>query len=257
MASATVSTPLPAGPRPQKNSSSGSSTADRKSRLLVTGFTKTGAKSQTAVALPKAIFDVSPKDTQLLAQAYRAYLANARGSHAQTLTRGQVRGGGRKPWRQKGTGRARAGSRRSPLWKGGGIIFGPTGQQNYTVKLPQKAKRLAIRQALSGKAKDGAIKIIETFECPHGKVKPTIEFLEKIGANGRVLLVVSVKDQLVERATRNIAGLKVVQANYLNVFDIINADTIVVSAKSLELIQSWLVAKAAAKAPVAKEQANG
>ncbi len=218
-------------------------------------YTKTGTKSPQAVMLPADVFGLEVKNTMLLAQAYQAYLANARTAGAKALTRGEVRGGGKKPWRQKGTGRARAGSRRSPLWKGGGITFGPTGNQNYKLKLPLKAKRLAIRQALSAKAKEGTIKIIETFEAPQGKVKATVELLKKLDAKGRVLLVVSNKDALVERATRNIADLKAVQSTYLNVFDLVNSDQIVMSKEALEQVKGWLNAKAPAKVTAAKEAA--
>ena len=216
-------------------------------------FSKTGVKSAQSAELPADIFGVQIKNTVLMNQAYRAYLANGRSVNAKTLTRGLVRGGGKKPWRQKGTGRARFGSSRVPIWRGGGITFGPTGNENFTIKLPLKAKRLAIRQALSTKADSGAVKIIETFDCPNGTVKPTIELLKKMQASGKVLLVVSLKDQLVDRATRNISDLKAVQAKYLNTFDIINADHILISRKSLEVIENWL-GKTTAKFKVEKAE---
>lgn len=209
----------------------------------VTAYTKSGTKASTAVTLPKEVFDVEVKNHELIGQAYRAYLANGRSNNAVALRRGEVRGGGRKPWRQKGTGRARVGSIRVPNWRGGGVTFGPTGSENYKIKLNVKAKRQAIKQALSLKAKDDALKVIETFSCPEGKVKPTVELLDKLKAGRKVLLVVSVKDDLVERATRNIPGIKAMAANYLNVYDIINADTIIISKKSLDIIKDWLTSK--------------
>lgn len=208
--------------------------------MAVASYTKSGGKSQTPVKLDKNVFGVDIKDHQLLKDAYLSYLANGRANNAVTKRRGEVRGGGRKPWRQKGTGNARFGSIRTPLWRGGGIIFGPTGQENYARKLNAGAKRTALRQALSLAAKEDKIRIIETFACPDGKVKPTVQLLDKLDAEGSVLIVVSEKDKLVERATRNLPKAKAVQARYLNVYDIMNSDTIVISKKSLDIIHEWL-----------------
>jgi large subunit ribosomal protein L4 len=206
--------------------------------MAVATYNKTGNKATTAAKLDKNIFEVEVKNHELLKQAYVTYLANGRENLAVTKTRGLVRGGGRKPWRQKGTGRARFGSSRNPIWRGGGIAFGPTGEENYTKSLNIKAKRLALRQALSLQA--DKVKVIETFECKDGKVAQTAKFLAKIEATGNVLLVVSHKDDLVNRSTRNLKDIKVVQANYLNVYDLLNADSIVISQKSLTVISDWL-----------------
>lgn len=208
--------------------------------MTVPTFTKSGAKATTPAKLDKDIFGVVPKSHELLKSAYTAYLANGRGNKAQAKTRGLISGGGRKPWRQKGTGRARAGSSRSPIWRGGGIIFGPTGHENYTHKLHKNAKRTAIKQALSLKAAAGAIKIIETFVSQEGTTKSAAKLLEKIDAKGNVLIAVSAKDAMVERAIRNLPSVKVVQAKYLNVYDILNADTIVMGKDTLELVREWL-----------------
>ncbi len=202
-------------------------------------YSKTGTKHDAAVKLDKAIFGLDANH-ELIGQAYRTYLANGRAASAKTLERGDVRGGGKKPWRQKGTGRARVGSIRVPNWRGGGVVFGPTGNENYSLTLPVKMKRTAIRQALSLRAQGGDLVVLESFECAEGRVKPTVELLAKMKLEGSVLLAVSEKDQLVDRATRNIEGLKAVSANYLNVFDIMNADTIVLTEKSLEVIKAWL-----------------
>jgi large subunit ribosomal protein L4 len=206
--------------------------------MAVATYTKTGNKATTPAKLDKSVFGVEANNHESVKAAYDAYLANGRPNLAVAKTRGLVRGGGRKPHRQKGTGRARAGSRRSPLWTGGGITFGPTGQENYSKRLNVKAKRLAIRQALSMKADN--IKVIETFECKDGKVAPVVKLLNKIEAKGNVLLVVSVKDQLVNQATRNIANVKATDARYLNVHDILNADNIVMSQKALAIVSEWL-----------------
>lgn len=217
-------------------------------------FTKSGNKATTAAKLPKAIFDLDVKNHDLLKQAYVAYLANGRTVNARTLTRGEVSGGGKKPWKQKGTGRARFGSIRVPIWRGGGITFGPTGNENFSHDLPVKTKRQAIRQALSVANKANKISVIETFESKEGKVAQTVKLLDKMGATGNILLVVSVKDELVNRATRNIQGLKVAQARYLNVYDILNADMVVISEKSLAIIEEWLAV--APKAPAKKVEAK-
>jgi len=208
--------------------------------MAVATYSKSGAKATTAATLDKKVFGLKVTNHQLLKEAYLAYLGNGRSAAAKTKKRGEVSGGGRKPYRQKGTGNARFGSSRNPIWRGGGVAFGPTGEQNYTVKLSTQAKRQALRQALSLAATSDKIKVIETFACPDGKIKPTVDLLKKIEAKGPVLIVVSQKDDLVERATKNIPSVKVVQANYLNVYDILNATTIVISKKSLELVNEWL-----------------
>jgi large subunit ribosomal protein L4 len=204
----------------------------------VATFTKSGSKATTPAKLDKNVFDVKVENNDLLKKAYLAYLANGRSNNAVVKTRGLVRGGGRKPWRQKGTGKARFGSIRNPIWRGGGIAFGPTGEENYTIKISGASKKVALRQALS--VRSDKIKVIETFECKDGKVAQTIKLLSKIGADRNVLLVVSIKDELVNRATRNIQNVKAVSANYINVYDVLNADNIVVSKKALEIIHENL-----------------
>jgi large subunit ribosomal protein L4 len=203
-------------------------------------FTKAGTKATAATSLSADVFGIMPENHELLKLAYTAYLANGRGNLAVVKTRGLVRGGGKKPWKQKGTGRARFGSSRNPIWRGGGIVFGPTGLENYSMKVPTNAKRLAIRQALSLAASENRIKVVEDFVTKEGKVADTTKLLKKIDATGSVLLVVSLKDALVERATNNVQGVKAVSANYLNVYDLLNSDTIVITTKSLEVVNEWL-----------------
>jgi large subunit ribosomal protein L4 len=203
-------------------------------------YSKSGTKSTTTAKLEQSVFGVMPENHDLLKLAYTAYLSNGRDNLAQVKTRGLVSGGGKKPHKQKGTGRARAGSSRQPNWRGGGVVFGPTGLENYTKKLPVSAKRTALRQALSLAGEEKRIKVIETFECKDGKVAQTISLFGKIEATGTVLLVVSDKDALVGRATNNLPKVKAVHAHYLNVYDILNADTIVMSKQALELVHEWL-----------------
>lgn len=222
--------------------------------MAIATYTKSGTKATTAAKLDRAVFGLEVPNHELLKQAYTTYQANGRTNNAVTKTRGLVSGGGKKPWKQKGTGRARFGSSRNPIWRGGGIVFGPTGNENYSKDLNVKAKRLAIRQALSLAAESGKIIVIETFECKDGKAAPAAKFLQKIGATGRVLLVVSNKDALVERATRNLVGVKATHANYVNVFDVLNADQIVISQKALDALTAWLATDAkVAKPAVVKE----
>ena len=208
--------------------------------MAVTTYTSSGSKATTPAKLSDEVFGVEITNHELLKSAYDAYLANSRENLAVTKTRGLVSGGGRKPWKQKGTGRARFGSSRNPIWRGGGIVFGPTGNENYSKKLPTATKRVAIRQALSLAAANNGISVIDTFECKEGKTSEAVKLLKKIGAERSVLLVVNEKEDLVIRATRNLQEIKVVQANYLNVFDILNAHQIVVTKKALEMVEEWL-----------------
>ncbi|MEK7599995.1 MAG: 50S ribosomal protein L4 [Patescibacteria group bacterium] len=203
-------------------------------------YTKSGTKATTAAKLDAAVFGVTPKNHELVKAAYVMYLANGRENNAVVKTRGLVRGGGKKPWKQKGTGRARFGSSRVPIWRGGGITFGPTGQENYSKQMNTKAKRLAIRQALSLANDAGKIKVVEAFSTLDGKTKDMAKFLAKIDATGNVLCVVNTKDVTKERATQNIQKLKVNGATYLNVFDVMNADSIIFSKDSLAAVSEWL-----------------
>ena len=210
--------------------------------MAVLTYTKTGNKATMAVKLNKEVFGAKPDNHQLLKQAYDAYLANARNAHATTKQRGQVRGGGKKPWRQKGTGRARFGSSRNPIWRGGGITFGPTGEQNYIKQLPTAMKRKALRQALSLAADEGRLSVIESFAMD-GKTKDMANLLAKLGTKGNVLCVVANRDIEKERATRNISGLQVVSAKYLTVYDLMNADSVLMSQDALKVVHEWLGGK--------------
>jgi large subunit ribosomal protein L4 len=204
-------------------------------------YSKTGAKKETAAKLSPKVFAVE-QNHELMSLAYNIYMGNGRAASAKTLTRGEVRGGGKKPWKQKGTGRARAGGTRLPHWTGGGVAFGPTGEQNYTRALPVKAKRAAIRQGLSAQAADKRIIILEAFDGGEGKVRPTAELLTKLNLDGRVVLVVADKTPLIDRATRNIPQVDVVTAQYLNIALILNADWIVMTSEAQEAVTKWLEA---------------
>lgn len=211
--------------------------------MAVLTFTKTGTKATTAAKLDKAVFGVEVANHELLKQAYVAYLANGRENLAVVKTRGEVRGGGKKPWKQKGTGRARFGSSRVPIWRGGGITFGPTGLENYTHKLPTATKRVAIRQALTVASEANKLVVVEDIALK-GKTAEAVKFFGKIGATRNTLVVVDSKSDENIRATNNLDNVKVVTAQYLNVYDILNADHIVVTTKALSVIHEWLGGKA-------------
>jgi len=211
--------------------------------MAVPTYTKSGTKATTAAKLDATVFGVKVENHELLKLAYTAYLANGRDNLATTKTRGLVSGGGKKPWKQKGTGRARVGSSRTPVWRGGGVVFGPTGEENYTKQINVKAKRLAIRQALSLAADDNKITVIEDIAAKGAKTAELAKLLNKIDANKRVLLVVENKNQELDRAARNLPDVKVVQANYVNVFDALNADRIVATEGALKTISAWLGGK--------------
>ncbi|MBW3569365.1 50S ribosomal protein L4 [Candidatus Parcubacteria bacterium] len=204
-------------------------------------YTAAGAKSTAKISLDKNIFGLEVKSHGLLKSAYTAYSANGRANLAKTKTRGEVTGSTKKPWRQKGTGRARFGSRYNPIWRGGGIAFGPTGRENYSKKINVTSKRLAICQALSLGAKSGKIKVIDDFTVKDGKTKSAVKLLQKLGANRQILIVLENKTEAEVRATANLADVKLIQANYLNAYDILNADTILLSKNVLDGLKNWLL----------------
>jgi large subunit ribosomal protein L4 len=203
-------------------------------------YTKTGTKATAPAKLDKAVFGVTPKNHELLKAAYVMYLANGRENLAVTKTRGLVRGGGKKPWKQKGTGRARTGSLRSPIRIGGGTIFGPTGQENYAKSMNAKARKLAVRQALSLAADSGKIAVIDDVVAKSGKTAEVAKLLAKLEATGSVLLVVAEKTDELTRACKNLAGVKLAGAHYVNVYDVLNADKIIFTKPALDAVTTRL-----------------
>ncbi len=211
--------------------------------MSVSTFTKTGTKATTPAKLDAAVFNVDIKNHELLKQAYLAYLANGRENLAKTLRRGEVSGGGKKPWKQKGTGRARFGSIRVPIWRGGGITFGPLGKENYSKKMTVSAKRTALRQALTLKSKENKIIVVEDFVVTDGKTATASALLSKIGAKRRVLIAVENKTPELERSVRNLKNVELVQASYLNTYSVLNADAVVITNKALTAISAVLGVK--------------
>jgi large subunit ribosomal protein L4 len=192
-----------------------------------------------AATLPEEVFNVEVKNHELLKLAYDSYLAQSRKASATTLTRGLVRGGGKKPWKQKGTGRARFGSSRNPIWRGGGIVFGPLGIENYKLKITTQSKRQAVRQALTIANQEGKISILDFVTT--GKTAETMKFLEDNKLTRKVLIVVDEKTPQLLRATNNVQNVLLVSTKYLNVYHLLNADAIVLSKNSIPTLKSWLV----------------
>jgi large subunit ribosomal protein L4 len=201
--------------------------------------TPTAIKTTVAkTVLPSEIFAVDVPNHELLKLAYDSYLANSRLATATTKQRGEVSGGGKKPWAQKGTGRARFGSSRNPIWRGGGIVFGPRGNENYTKRVSTTSKRVALRQALTLAHTAGKIVVLD-FKTT-GKTSETVKFLADNKLDRKVLIVVDEKTPEIIRATNNIQSALLIRANYLSVYHILNADHIVLSTPSIAVIQKWL-----------------
>lgn len=204
--------------------------------MKVITYTRTGNKS-TEVALAKAIFEAKVSQ-DLLKQAVVRAQSNLRQGDSKVLTRGEVRGGGRKPWRQKGTGRARFGSSRVNIWRHGGVTHGPTGLVNYQKDMPKTMVRTSIKMALSAQAE--AIKVIEQFSVAEPKTKLADQLLDKLDANGNVLLVHAGVDDIFARSVANLPGVLLVRFNQLRSYDILVADSIVIEKPALAEIENWL-----------------
>lgn len=203
-------------------------------------FTSAGAKATKVAKLPTSVFSVEVDNHQLLKDVYVAHMANGRGNLAKTLKRGEVSGGGRKPWRQKGTGNARAGSIRSPIWRGGGIVFGPSGNENYTKKVNAKARKQALRQALSLAVKDDRVVVIEDFVVKDGKTKTAIKLLAKINTPSRVLLVVDDISPELNQALSNIPEVNVLTFRSLSTYDVLNGNTVLFTSAAIKGIEERL-----------------
>ena len=195
-------------------------------------------KETEQLQLPEAIFN-APVNAAVLHQAVRRQQANDRQGTHQTKTRGEVSGGGKKPWKQKGTGRARQGSTRAPQWRHGGTVFGPH-PRSYEQKMPRKQRRLALRAALSVKSSEGAVRIVEdlTFEAP--KTRVVADLFDQIAAGSRVLFVIPEHDLMLEKSTRNLAGVKTILGMNLNPADVLTAETVVFTRAALAQVEEWL-----------------
>lgn len=190
------------------------------------------------IELSDQIFGIEP-NVHVMHSAVVAQLANARVGTSSTLGRSEVRGGGRKPWRQKGTGRARAGTIRSPLWRGGGIIFGPK-PRDYSKKLPKKVKRLALCSALSSKVNENSLIVVDQISFEQPKTKEMVKMLEALKVNKKALLVMDANDSNAVYSARNIEGVLTTRADALNVVDLLKYDVVVFSKAAVEKTEEVL-----------------
>lgn len=181
----------------------------------------------------------APINRGLMHQAYLRQLANARLGTHKTKTRGEVQGGGRKPWRQKGTGRARQGSIRAPQWRGGGTVFGPA-PRSYRQKMPRKMRRQALRSALSVKAAGSQVVLLDVLEMAEPKTKQVMGILRNLGIDSSVLILLPGRDEVILRSVRNLPKVRTLVAQYLNVRDLLSFDYLVVPMASLEVIEGIL-----------------
>ena len=187
------------------------------------------------IELSAAVFGVEP-NAAVVHDVVKNHLANCRQGTQSALTRAEVSGGGRKPWRQKGTGRARQGSTRAPQWTHGGIVFAPK-PRSYAYTLNKKVKRLALKSALSAKAAENNVVVIDSIKMDSIKTKTFANFLNAVGAEKKPLVVTAEADQIVVKSGRNIPGCEVTFANLLNVYDIVNANKLVVDKAALQKIE--------------------
>lgn len=186
--------------------------------------------------LSASVFGVEVNEAAMH-QAVLAYLANQRLATAKVKTRTEVSGGGRKPWRQKGTGRARHGSIRSPIWRGGGIVFGPNGQRNYKHMLPKKIKRLALKSALTAKVNSGSLIVLDQLAMDAPKTKEIAKVLGNLNTGRKVLIVTDSPQENVVKSARNIPGVKTLPAQQLNVYDILNTDNLVITRDAVVQVE--------------------
>lgn len=172
----------------------------------------------------------------LLHQVVKMQLSNKRQGTQSTLTRAEVRGGGAKPWRQKGTGRARHGSTRSPIWVKGGVTFAPK-PRDYSFTMPKKMRRIALKSALSSKVKNDEIVVLDTLELSQPKTKEMVNILKNLEADKKALVVLSERDEMIARAAGNIQGVKLASVNTINVLDILHYDKFIITKEAVEKVE--------------------
>jgi len=193
-------------------------------------FDKSGSEAGT-IDLPDALF-AAPVNTAVMHQAMVAQLAGRRTGTAATKTRAAVRGGGAKPYRQKGTGRARQGTRSAPHYAGGGVVFGPS-PRSYDKRLPKRMRRQALVGALTAKFDDGVIKVVNDLSLDEIKTKQLLTHLAALQASGKVLVVEDGKNETLELSARNVPGLVIIRSDSLNIVDVLDADAILITAPSI------------------------
>ena len=194
-------------------------------------------KEVSKIDLSDAVFGIEPNKA-VMHDMVKNYLANQRQGTQSALTRAEVSGGGKKPWRQKGTGRARAGSSRSPIWVGGGTVFGPIGNQNFKLKMNKKSHALALKSALSIKANEKNIVLVENLTST--KTKEVVKTLEALKVDSKALVVLAEENEEFTRAARNVPFVKVVLANNVSVYDLINATKLVMTVDAAKAVEGGL-----------------
>ena len=203
--------------------------------MLKTNVYDMSGKLVGEIELPEALFGVEPNQA-VVHDVVKNHLANCRQGTQSALTRAEVSGGGRKPWRQKGTGRARQGSTRAPQWTHGGVVFAPK-PRDYSYTLNKKTRRLALKSALSAKAAEAAVVVIDEIKMDAPKTAEFAKFLAAVGAEKKPLVVTAEASQNVVKSGRNIPGCEVTFANLLNVYDIVNANKLVLDKAALQKIE--------------------
>lgn len=206
-------------------------------RISMVVLNQNGEELEKKVNLNGDVFGIEP-NTQVMFDAVQVYQANKRQATAKTKTRAEVRGGGKKPWRQKGTGRARAGSSRSPIWVGGGTVFGPIGNQNFKLKMNKKSHALALKSALSIKANEKNIVLVDNLTST--KTKDVVKTLEALKVDSKALVVLAEENEEFTRAARNVPFVKVVLANNVSVYDLINATKLVMTVDAAKTVEGGL-----------------
>lgn len=210
--------------------------AERKT-ISVKVYSQAG-EEVSKMSLDARIFNIEP-NSQVMFDAINVYQANSRQATAKTKVRHEVSGGGKKPWRQKGTGRARAGSSRSPIWVGGGTVFGPTGVQNFKLSQNKKQHNLALRSALSSKTKNGLI-VVDKFDFASKKTKDFVEMLKALKAESKVLVVADNLDEGTILSCANLNWVKLVAPSNVSVYDLLNVDNVIMTKEAIKTLQEAL-----------------
>ena len=195
----------------------------------------------SSVNLNKEVFGIEPND-QAIFDAVQVYLSNRRQATAKTKTRDEVSGGGKKPWRQKGTGRARQGSTRSPQWRGGGTVFGPDGNQNYTIKMNRKERRLALKSALTSQLKEGNLVVVDSIKLEKKSTKEMVKVIENLKLSGKVLFVID-EEGINEDAYCSVLNLQNVDVLYydeINTYEVLNHNKVVFTKEALKVVEEVL-----------------
>lgn len=207
-------------------------------KVSVPVYNQLGEKVST-VSLKGEVFNVEVNNSAMF-DAVNVYRSNMRQATSKTKKRDEVSGGGKKPWRQKGTDRARAGSSRSPIWVGGGIVFGPTGDQNYTLQQNKKEHRLALKSALTLKVKDG-LKVVDNLELKEIKTKSFVEIVKALKAEGRILVVLTDVEENLALSARNLTNVTITVPTNVSVYDLLNNQSVIMSKAAVKALEEVLI----------------